>query len=237
MSLIDFHTHILPGIDDGSANVAQSVEMLRMLSRQGIGHVVATPHFYPQQDSPERFLKRRERSYQRLYDKTSTQEGLPQIILGAEVYFFRGMSQSDQLERLTIEGNRCILIEMPRASWTEDMYRELEQIRMQRGIMPILAHVDRYLSPLNTCSVMRRLEELPVYVQANAEFFLKWSTTGVAMRLLQNDRIHLLGSDCHDTQHRKPNLDAAVQKIHAKLGDGVIRRMERHQKELLDLQG
>ena len=57
--VIDFHSHILPGIDDGSKNVEESLQMLRMMAKQGITHVVATPHFYPQHDTPESFLKRR----------------------------------------------------------------------------------------------------------------------------------------------------------------------------------
>ena len=57
--IIDFHSHILPGIDDGSESVEQSIAMLRMEAEQGITHVVATPHFYPRHDTPQRFLQRR----------------------------------------------------------------------------------------------------------------------------------------------------------------------------------
>ena len=57
--IIDFHSHILPGIDDGSRNVEESIALLRKEAEQGITHVIATPHFYPQHDTPERFLKRR----------------------------------------------------------------------------------------------------------------------------------------------------------------------------------
>lgn len=235
MSLIDFHSHILPGIDDGSANVEESLSMLRMEAEQGIRHVVATPHFYPQHDSPERFLQKRDHALARLIDQISPEDGLPQVILGAEVYFFRGMSQSDQLEQLTIGEKSCILLEMPMAVWTEEMYRELELIRLQRGIVPIIAHIDRYLHPFTGGAILRRLAQLPVLVQANADFFLRRSTAGMAMRLLKEDRIHLLGSDCHNMGSRKPNLDAAIHKIRAKLGDDTIRRMEIYQKELLDI--
>ena len=58
-AVIDFHSHVLPGIDDGSPSVEASVEMLRMEAEQGIRHVVATPHFYPRHDTPEHFLRRR----------------------------------------------------------------------------------------------------------------------------------------------------------------------------------
>ena len=231
MTVIDFHSHILPGVDDGSASVEMSLEMLKMAAEQGIHQMVATPHFYPQQDSPDRFLERREQAMARL--QKAMGEGLPQITLGAEVYFYRGMSQSDQLSRLTIEGKKCILVEMPAAPWTEEMYRELEAIRMQRGILPIVAHVDRYIGPFRTYGILRRLEELPVLVQANASFFLDKRTAGMALRLLKADRIHLLGSDCHNITTRKPNLGDALDCIRRKLGKPTLQRMETYQRNVL----
>ena len=228
MKLIDFHTHILPGIDDGSSNVAESVSMLRMEGEQGIKCVIATPHFYPQHDSPDRFLQRRDAAFAELRRKTAGLAGFPQIILGAEVHFFRGMSQSDQLDRLTIGGKRCILIEMPAISWTDEMY----EIYTQRGIVPIIAHVERYITPFNQGKVMRRLEDLPVAVQANANFFVKRSTARVAARLLKEDRIHLLGSDCHSTRRRTPNMQMAIEKIQKKLGHAPLEELARWEKRI-----
>ena len=235
MKLIDFHTHILPGIDDGSSNMEESVAMLRMEGEHGIASVVATPHFYPQHDSPDRFLQRRDAAFAELCAKTAGLHGLPRIILGAEVHFFRGMSQSDQLDRLTIGGKKCILLEMPAISWTDEIYRELYEIHAQRGIVPIIAHVERYITPFNQGKVMRQLAEMPILVQANANFFVKRSTARTACRLLKEDRIHLLGSDCHNMVQRKPNLDVAVQKIRTSLGADALRRIEQHQAELLEM--
>ena len=232
MTVIDFHSHILPDIDDGSASVEMSLAMLKMAAEQGIRQMVATPHFYPQQDSPDCFLERRERAAAQLQNLMT--EELPQITLGAEVYFFRGMSQSDQLSRLTIQGKKCILIEMPAAPWTEEMYRELEAIRIQRGIVPIIAHVDRYIGPFRTYGIPKRLEELPVLVQANASFFLNKHTAGAALRMLKADRIHLLGSDCHNLTTRKPNLADAWQCIDRKLGQSAQRRIESYQRSVLE---
>lgn len=63
---IDFHTHILPGIDDGSRNVEMSLRMLAAQREQQVDEIVATPHFYAQKDSVEEFLLRRQRSYEKL---------------------------------------------------------------------------------------------------------------------------------------------------------------------------
>ena len=68
MKTVDFHSHILPGIDDGSKSVEESLAMLRMAGEQGIECVVATPHFYPRYDSPKKFLARRAEAEAQLRD-------------------------------------------------------------------------------------------------------------------------------------------------------------------------
>ena len=102
------------------------------------------------------------------------------------------------------------------------MYRELEELYVRRGLTPIVAHVDRYISPFRTFGIPKKLEELPVLVQANAEFFLNRYTADMALRMLKKERIHLLGSDCHDLHSRKPNLGDAVDLIQKRLGGQVV---------------
>lgn len=230
---IDFHSHILPGIDDGSKSLDQSLMMLRMEAEQGISRVVATPHFYPQHDSLDRFLDRRARAEEMLREQMAKESGLPRLNIGAEVYYFSGISDSDVLSELTIDSGRCILIEMPHAPWTETMYRELENLYVKRGIVPIIAHVDRYIRPFHTHGIPKRLAELPVMVQANAEFFLDRSTASMALRMLKKDRIHLLGSDCHNLKSRKPNLGSALDVIETRLGHEVLAKVNSHGRRLL----
>lgn len=229
----DFHSHILPGIDDGSRSVEESISMLRMEAAQGIEYVVATPHFYPRHDSPEAFLKKRNEAANRLLEAVADQPDLPRISLGAEVYFFSGISECDQLQELTIDKKGYILIEMPHAPWSQRMYRELQDIHYKQGLLPILAHVDRYIRPFKTYGIPERLEQLPVMVQANADFFINPMTRSLAMRLLRQDRIHLLGSDCHNLTTRAPNLDQAVRLIEKRLGDEPLRRIRENALEIL----
>ena len=231
--ITDFHSHILPGIDDGSASVESSLEMLRMEAEQGVRHVVATPHFYAHSDSPDRFFARRDEAESCLRRALAGRADLPQVSVGAEVYFFRGMSESEFLPQLTIRDRSCILIEMAHAPWTEAVYRELEAIWTRRGILPIVAHIDRYIAPFRAAPIMNRLAKLPVLVQANAEFFLTRSTASMAMRMLRGDQIQLLGSDCHNLTDRKPNLGAAVERIRQKLGQDVLERICEYEKEVL----
>ena len=231
--VIDFHSHILPEMDDGSASVEMSIAMLKMQAEQGITHVVATPHFYPSRDDPMRFLTRRNRSEEKLRREMAKHTDLPQVLMGAEVYYFRGMSLSESLPLLTIGEKKCIIVEMPHCVWDESIYRELWQIRSNLGLTPIVAHIDRYIRPMRTHRIPERLGQLPVMVQANAEFFFQRSTASMAMRMLRTDQIQLLGSDCHNLSGRKPNLGTAVDLIRKKLGPEVLRRVNRYEAEVL----
>lgn len=231
--ITDFHSHVLPGIDDGSASLEESIAMLRMASEQGIRHVIATPHFYPRHDSPERFLARRDRAEAMLREEMEKYDDLPKLSVGAEVYFFHGISESDEIQALTIDKTGCILLEMQGSPWTDSMYHEMEEIRAKQGLMPLIAHVDRYIGPMRTYGIPDRLAQLPVMVQANASFFLRTATRGMAMRLLRNKQIHLLGSDCHNLTDRKPNLGFAVSAIEKKLGSDTISWVENNETYVL----
>ena len=231
--IIDFHSHVLPGIDDGSKTVEQSIDMLKMEAEQGITHVVATPHFYPLYDTPDRFLERRYESEMRLREQMEKHPGLPKLTVGAEVYYFPGISEFDGINRLTIEKNHSILIEMPMDKWTDRMYRELEDLAVRRGLTVVVAHVDRYISPLRTHGIPKRLEQMPVLVQANAEFFLQRATSAMALRMLKQGQIHVLGSDCHNLSSRAPNLGAAVKVIEKKINPEIFKHIRKYETEIL----
>lgn len=231
--IIDFHTHVLPAMDDGSRSVEESLQMLRMEAEQGIFHVVATPHFYPQYDNPEQFLRKRTAAEMQLREAMAKETGMPELTVGAEVYFFPGISESDALSQLTIGENGYILLEMPKSPWKDSMYKEVEYIYTRQGITPVIAHVDRYISPFRTYGIPERLAELPCYVQGNASFFLHASTRGMAMRMLRKQQIHLLGSDCHNVAGRPPRLGDAVAKIQRCLGDAALDQIAAYQNNLL----
>lgn len=230
---IDFHSHILPKIDDGSQSLEESIALLRMEAEQGIQHVVATPHFYPRHNDFQHFLSKRSQAEVALRERLKNESGLPEISIGAEVYFFPGISDSEAISQLTIGKKSYILIEMPESPWTDSMYRELEGIYVKQGLTPIIAHVDRYISPFRTFKIPEKLMDYPVLVQANASFFLRRSTSGMAMRMLEKGQIHLLGSDCHNLKHRPPRLGEACALICRRLGNQVLGDMEMTGREIL----
>ena len=230
--MIDAHSHILPGIDDGSRSVEESIQMLRAEAEQGVQRVIATPHFYAHSDTPERFLNRRAESEAILRQEMRKHDGLPKLSIGAEVYFFHGISESELINRLTIDKKSCILIEMTQDPWGDAVYKELEGIAQKQQLTPIVAHVDRYIRPFRTGGIPERLAELPVLVQANASFFLHPMTAPLALRMLRNDQIQLLGSDCHNLKDRKPNIGAAKAVIERRLGKEVLQRLEEYEAQL-----
>ncbi len=223
---IDFHSHVLPAIDDGSASLAESLGLLRLQAQQGITHTVATPHFYPRHHQFASFLSRRQEAVELLQAAMAREDGLPELIMGAEVRYFPGIGNCEQLNQLTIGGRSVILIEMPHGEWTSRMYQDLADISEKQELTPVIAHVDRYLTMFSEGGIPQKLMDAGCLIQANASFFLSAAMRPLAMRLLRREQIHLLGSDCHDLQQRPPRLGQARQKIQAKLGSEALSRLD-----------
>ncbi len=231
--ITDFHSHVLPDVDDGSRSVQQSLAMLSKMAQQGISRVVATPHFYLHHEDPDRFFRRRKQSYEALLPHLSADSTLPELILGAEVYYFTGISESELIPKLTIGNSRCVMVEMPLGRWTEGMLRELEAMEANLGITPVIAHIDRYIFGLENRHLPEILEGLPVYVQANAAPFLSWKSRQRMLSLLKKGQIQLLGSDCHDLSQRPPNLSEAVDIIVKYLGKDAVLQIRDFENLLL----
>ena len=159
--------------------------------------------------------------------------GLPQVIVGAEVYYFNGIGHSERMNVLTIDKKECILIEMPVCNWSDSMYQDLEDLHTKQGLTPIIAHVDRYFGRFRTFQIPQRLAQLPVLVQANANFFLDKSSCRMALRMLQKDQIHLLGSDCHNTSSRLPNMGQALELIEKRLGKDCLEKICEYQQSVM----
>lgn len=228
--MIDWHSHILPGMDDGSHDAAESVSLVNMQRSQGIDTVIATPHFYANDETVDSFLERRANAYELLV--TELPEGSPEILLGAEVRYYQGISRMDGLKALRIEGSKLLLLEMPMSSWTEYMIRELIEMSGRSSIKIILAHIERYLA-FQTQDTWNRILERGIFMQVNASFFTSFSTRRKALTLLKEDNIHFIGSDCHNVTSRPPQIGKAFQIIKKKLGEAYICQMNEYGYSLL----
>lgn len=209
----DFHTHILPGIDDGSQSLEDSLNMIRKEQTDGINKIVLTPHFYPQQMYPSSFLEKRHEAMEQLRGAFQADADIPQFVLGAEVLFCPGMSQWKELDALTIGKTKYILIEMPFYKWSNATYDELKQIYDERGLIPILAHIERYIPSVFVNKFLDRLSQLPVLLQTNCAFITDKDTQHLALKLIKSKRIHLIGSDCHSSAWRSPTMAEAREVL------------------------
>ena len=227
--LIDFHSHVLPEMDDGSKSVEESLRMLAVSASQGISYMAATPHFYPSETSLERFLDRRKRAAERL--RAVWRPAFPKLLLGAEVYFFDGISRAAEVEALRIEGTSLLLLEMPLQTWSGRMAAEVRALHGRSGCTVVLAHIERYLR-LQKRAVWDELLEAGILMQSNASFFLHWSTKRKAVHMLDAGRIHLLGSDCHNLAERAPRMGDAL----AAIGKQRTQELERRCRILLALE-
>jgi len=212
----DFHTHILPGIDDGSQSVEDSLAMLHKEQSDGVDTILLTPHFYPQQMYPDFFLEGREFAMKQLCNALPKNQKTPLLILGAEVQYCSGMSQWQQLDLLTIGDSKFILIEMPFTKWTESVYTELSRICFERKLTPIIAHIERYLSRFNTNRILNKLSRIPVLIQMNCEYLTNKHTQQLALKLIAEQKVHLIGSDCHSSAWRTPIMAQAREILLAK---------------------
>ncbi len=229
--MIDWHSHILPAMDDGSRNVEESVSLIKKEMEQGVSRVVLTPHFYANDESLELFLERRSKAYASL--KGVLAEDSPEILLGAEVRYYRGISRMERLKDLRIEGSKLLLLEMPVARWTEIMIRELIEMSAVSGIKIILAHVERYLR-LQKKEVWERLYRSGILMQVNAGFFNSLASRRKAISLLREGKIQLVGSDCHNLSSRPSQIGKAFDIIKNKIGDDFLRQMNEYGESMLE---
>lgn len=228
--MIDFHSHILPGIDDGSADVEESLSLLGELKKQRVTTVVASSHYDASHRSPNHFLEKRAHAFEQLSE--ALPDSAPEILLGAEVLYFPGISRLHSLDRLCIEGTNVLLLEMPFRDWSDYMLREIEDLAHTGEITVLLAHIERYLTRRNR-SQLDRLLDCGALMQSNADFFLGFLSGRKAIRMLEDGYIHVLGSDCHNMANRPPRLSEARRVIRSKLGKETLRYIDDLGEELL----
>ena len=216
--VIDFHAHILPGMDHGSRDLAEAIAQWQMLSDYGVSCVVATPHFYAQAEaSVDDFVARRNAAAQALLGAVS---GDMRLCLGAEVLLVRGLDGMAGLDRLCIEGTNTILLEMPLGGFDRAEVETVERIAAL-GLHPVIAHIDRYSSD----GVIMLAESDCADFQVNAGAFLGLSRRAALFRKMAADGvIAAIGSDLHGTEKRALR---ALERATMRLGMAADRIMQR----------
>lgn len=222
-NLIETHSHILPGIDDGSKNVEMSLDMISALERQGATKIIATPHYYSDSISLSDFIAKRNASFNKLSDSLS--DSAPKILAGAEVYITKYLFSNDDLSPICIGNTRYALIEHSFAEeFEEKAFNRLLCLIEDHSITPILAHIERYKALMEHPKRLDILLDAGCLTQVNVSSFAssRRSVKKKLFKFLESGRITLIGSDCHNTDTRLPEYSDGVKEIISKYGQSAI---------------
>lgn len=226
---VDFHSHILPGIDDGSKSVEESLAMLDLEREQGVCVVAVTPHFYAMSDTPEHFLRKRAEALGLLRAHMTSR--IPAIIPGAEVYYFEGIDQMAELDQLRLFKTNYLLLEMPDGKWTPRMVKDILALQ-SRGMKVMMAHIERFADDQDP-EVLSLLRQHGVLFQVNASFFTGRKTQKKAFRMLSQREIAAIGTDTHNLTSRAPNFAEAVDAIRGQFGEDAVIALEAAGKRMI----
>lgn len=238
--IYDFHSHILPGIDDGSRNTDMTKLMLQMEDSQGVSHILFTPHFYAQRQSITRFIEDRKSALEKTEELMNQMGTEIETKAAAETYFFKGISEAEILDDLCMhtEGKSVLFLEMPFEQWKSSMYHEVESIVRKRELSVVLVHIERFAEFQKDRGVWDQMIELPVVLQHNAEFFEhgKFGLFGkegkIAKETVFGERPLILGTDAHNTSSRHPNMAAGRKVVEQKFGSDILNQIDRRSRKL-----
>lgn len=232
----DIHTHILPGVDDGSRDMEETRQMLRMEREQGVLHIIATPHFAvgDRQVTPEKLKQALEQTREaaREVDPDMT------VDLGNELLNGPGILEALRTgEALTMAGTRYILVEFLPSDRYSTMYQALHGYIMG-GYIPIVAHMERYDALERNQDNIDELIKLGVYFQMNTESLiggLFQRKAAYHRHLVENGLIHFLGSDCHRKEYRTPLMQDAFRYLSKEFRNGteLLKIVQEHPQMML----
>ena len=228
-NLVDVHSHILPGIDDGSPDVETSLKMIEALQSQGARAIVLTPHYYSDSISYEDFVARRDNALHLL--EKSLPPGSPKLIPAAEVYITKYLLNNSNLDALKIGNTTYALIEHPfSCDFSQETYDRLLSLNYDYGIKPILAHIERYPAFMDDGDLLDSYIEMGCIAQVNISSFVDSSRSlrKKLFKYLESGRIHLIGTDCHNLSSRKPDFETGVNAIIKKCGAEAVDVLERN---------
>lgn len=226
MRKLDIHCHILPGLDDGSKSMKETMKILKMARRQNIISAIATPHYSPhyRNDNPEEI-----KELCRLTEKQAQEVVDPEfrIYPGQEIFFSdEVLEKLKRGELLTLAGSDYVLIEfMPDVPYS-NLQRVVRDLTMER-YLPILAHIERY-DVLREDGRVEELTELGAYMQMNYRHIGgKWysDTARWCRKMLKESRIHFLATDSHDMRTRYPATTDAELWVQKHLDKEYIRNL------------
>jgi protein-tyrosine phosphatase len=226
-SMVDLHTHLLPGVDDGVRTLAEALEELRKARLQGTAAIVCTPHIHPHWSvDSQQLLDERRRIHERLLEAAAAEGGLPEIGLGSEVLIDDAAPALDH-PGLRLNGTPYALVEVgflrERFDSLQDIFRQL----LDRDWRPVLAHVERY-PHLRHCELLVAWREDGVLAQVNASSLAGVHGPDISDRawdLVERGLADLVASDVHGPHMRLNHLGEAWSLVAARAGIETAQRL------------
>ncbi|NJP40499.1 hypothetical protein HCH52_05475 [Oscillospiraceae bacterium HV4-5-C5C] len=233
---IDLHTHILPQMDDGSESLQESLAMLQQLQQQGVGAIALSSHYYPYKEQLTAYLERRQAAWQKLGG--ALYAGAPRLALSAEVFFCDTLLAQEDVSSLCTtgsDGQFYLLTELPEGRPVSDnTLHKLLHFMDEQGIIPILAHLERYPDLFHDAGKLKQLTRAGIRIQL--------STTALAgsfferrriSRYISQGLIHGLGSDAHNMGVRAPRYAEGYQQLCQLVGRTQAEALNRQAWELI----
>lgn len=212
ITLIDLHCHIIPGVDDGARNDEQALHMLRAAEEDGISTIVATPH------AGHATREQIEAGVEHITRLAEEADINIRVLAGCEIRIGADLVQRIEAnELLTLNGTRYALLELYLAhSWAMDTVELVVDRLLDAGIVPILAHVERYPTVQKDLTSITGLLERGVPMQVNAPSLTGYhgpAAQTVAEQLARAGHLDILASDAHNDARRAPRLAEAFQRL------------------------
>lgn len=219
--MIDLHSHILPGVDDGADSVETSLEMARSAVADGISAIAATPHV--RDDWPTE-PGEMERLVAELRDALAEAAIPLELLTGGEVAYARLPELDDEsLRRFGLGGNpRYLLLEPPYVGWPPGLEETLFDLRL-RGFTVVLAHPERSAEVQEQPELLARLVEAGTLVQVTAAAVdgrFGPASRRAALHLIEGGLAHLLASDAHAPWVREIGMADSARAV----GDPALAR-------------
>jgi len=232
--LIDFHSHVLPNIDDGANSLEVALDMLKLSKAQGVETVLATPHFLPEKQSVEDFIRRRDEAFHDLQSYSNRMETeIPSIKLGAEVQYSPELFNLSSLNKLCIENTNTLLLELPFTYWNDWLYYSLFELTVKSKVKIVLAHLERYVDNKQSFKKLEPIFDMNVFIQLNCDSILSFQKRSIIDLFFKKYRVDAIGSDMHNLTKRTTHMDQTKKRIIKKYGEGTWKAIMKSTETLI----
>lgn len=211
--MIDLHCHLLWDMDDGPDFVEQSMGLCQNAVDNDIKIIAATSHLVDI-SLLEDFLLERNQKIAELRRLLKVNELPLQICGGAELFLHESVFESDNLDLLTLNHSKYLLCEFPLRLFAPERAVILTEEVLERGLIPIIAHPERYQTFHRYPDVVEELADLGALFQVNAESLagqLDFETQLFAMELLVSKTADFIATDAHDTKRRNNSMQEMLE--------------------------